>query len=99
MPQVTFLPEGITVEVTEGETILDAALINEIDLNHNCGGNLVCSTCHVVVEQGSEHLDPRSEEEDEMLLEVKDLHASSRLSSQTVIIDDLVVRIPPAEAS
>ncbi len=99
MPQVTFLPEGITVEVTEGETILDAALINEIDLCHNCGGNCVCSICHEVVEKGSEHLDPRSEEEDEMLEEVKDLHASSRLSSQTVIIDDLVVRIPPAEAS
>lgn len=98
MPQVTFMPEGKTVEVAEGETILDAALINEIDVNHNCGGNCVCSTCHVVVEKGSEQLDPRSEEEDEMLEEVEDLHAGSRLSCQTVIIDDLVVRIPPSES-
>lgn len=99
MPQITFLPERITVNVAEGETILDTALDNEIELDHNCGGNCVCSTCHVVVEQGFERLGEKSDDEQEMLDEVADLQATSRLSCQCVVTDDMVVRIPPAEAS
>ncbi len=98
MPQVTFLPEGITVRVAEGETILDTALDNEIDLDHNCGGNCVCSTCHVVVEAGFEQLDKKSEDELEMLEDIDDLQPTSRLSCQCVVVDDLVVRIPPSES-
>ncbi len=38
MPKVTFLPDNETVEVKEGSSILDAALDNDIWLDHNCGG-------------------------------------------------------------
>lgn len=98
MPQVTFLPENVTVQVTGGETVLDAALENEIELDHNCGGNCVCSTCHVVVEQGFDTLNEKSEDEEEMLDELENQHETSRLSCQCIVTDDLVVRIPPAEA-
>ena len=97
MPQITFLPERVTVNAPAGESILDAALDNEIELDHNCGGNCVCSTCHVVIEQGFETLGEQSEDEQEMLEELDDPQPTSRLACQCVVTDDLVVRIPAPE--
>jgi len=94
MPKVTFLPQGKEILVESGETILDAALDNDIDLEHNCGGNCVCSTCHVVIEKGRETLDPPTEDELEMLEDVEEPFDGSRLSCQSIITSDLVVRIP-----
>lgn len=94
MPKVMFLPVGREIEVAEGETVLDAALDNDIDLNHQCGGNCVCSTCHIVVERGYETLEAPDEDEIEMLEEVDDLTETSRLSCQCIISSDLTVRIP-----
>jgi 2Fe-2S ferredoxin len=82
------------VEVEPGETVLDAALDNDIDLNHQCGGNCVCSSCHIVVEQGLAGLNEPDEDELEMLEDVYDLTDSSRLSCQCIIAADLTVRIP-----
>ena len=98
MPQVTFLPSDITVDVSEGESILDTALDNEIELNHKCGGNCVCSTCHVVIESGFESLDAVRGNEQEMLDELEEPQPTSRLACQTVVVGDLVIRIPPPES-
>ena len=61
--QVTFLPEGKTVQFEHGklpyeyhgkeESILDIALNNGITLDHACGGNCACTTCHVWVKEGA----------------------------------------------
>ncbi len=96
MPKITFLPEGVEIETAEGETLLDAALDNDVELDHNCGGNCACSTCHVIVESGFERLNPISEDEDEMLEEANGLTEQSRLSCQCVVNGDLTVRIPAA---
>lgn len=95
MPKVKFLPLDVEVEVPEGKSILDAALDNNIKINHNCGGNCACSTCHVIVEQGIESLGEMSEDEEDMLDEVEELHDNSRLACQCKIKADLVVNIPP----
>jgi 2Fe-2S ferredoxin len=97
MPKVRFLPLDVEVEVPEGKTILDAALDNNIKIDHNCGGNCACSTCHVIVEQGNDTLNEQSEDEEDMLDEVEELHDTSRLACQCKITADLVVRIPPKE--
>src|SRR3989442_5825779 len=57
--KVTFLPMNVTVEVDPAKfplqedglpgSILDIALGNNIDLQHNCGGKCACTTCHVIV--------------------------------------------------
>jgi 2Fe-2S ferredoxin len=57
--QVTFLPEGKTVQFENGklpyqdhgkeQSILDVALNNHIALDHACGGNNACTTCHMWV--------------------------------------------------
>ena len=53
---LTVTIDGQQVKVAPGTTILDAALDNNIPLDHNCGGNCACSTCHVIVEEGMENI-------------------------------------------
>jgi ferredoxin, 2Fe-2S len=94
MPKIIFLPMETEVEIAEGTTILDAALDHNVPLNHNCGGNCACSTCHVVVEQGYSSLNEVSEDEAEMLEEATGLTGLSRLACQCQVSQGLVVRIP-----
>lgn len=99
MPKVLFLPQNIEVEVEEGTVILDAALNNNIQIDHNCGGNCACSTCHIVVEEGIDTIGNPSEDELDMLDEAEGLTDHSRLACQCKVKDYLVVRIPPKESS
>jgi 2Fe-2S ferredoxin len=94
MPKVRFLPLDVEVEVREGTPVLDAALDNNIKIDHNCGGNCACSTCHIVVEQGFDSLNEMSEDEEDMLDEAEGLTDTSRLACQAKVTRDLVVRIP-----
>src|SRR5207237_9509191 len=64
--EVVFMPEGKTVSFEHGklpykdhgkeESILDVALNNGVRLDHACGGNCACTTCHVWVKEGAESL-------------------------------------------
>jgi 2Fe-2S ferredoxin len=94
MPKVIFPQVNKSFEVPEGFTILEVALNNDIDLEHNCGGNCACSTCHVVVQDGYENLSPKTEEEQDMLNEAEGLTKTSRLSCQSKIQGDIAVVIP-----
>lgn len=83
-----------TVEVVAGSSILDAALDNDIPLDHACGGYCACTTCHVYVVQGINHLTSIEPEEQERL-EFKDhQQPNSRLGCQAKINGDLEVVIP-----
>lgn len=95
MPKVTFLPDGKTVEVRPGSSILDAAWDAEVDLPHNCGGVAACTTCHVWIERGLESLSEIEDREDDKLNEAAGLAPSSRLGCQAKVGEvDVVVRIP-----
>ena len=71
MPKVKFLPSGIEIEVDEAYNLLDAALDNDVQIDHNCGGYCACSTCHVIIEEGIESLEEKSEDETDMLDELQ----------------------------
>lgn len=104
--KMTFLPNNITVEVDPntlpyGETgqpgsVLDVALANNIDMQHVCGGNIACSTCHVHVQKGLETCTPATPEELEMLETAEDRRPESRLGCQCVPngSQDITVHIP-----
>ena len=101
MPQIVFLPnvdhcpEGAVIEASAGETVLDAALRNGIDIEHACEKSCACTTCHVVVREGFDSLEPSDELEDDMLDKAWGLEPHSRLSCQAVVAEkDLVVEIP-----
>ncbi|NOY88304.1 MAG: 2Fe-2S iron-sulfur cluster binding domain-containing protein [FCB group bacterium] len=97
MPKVKFLPLEKEIMAKTGVTILDAALDNNIKIDHNCGGNCACATCHIVVEKGLDTLNEMSEDERDMLDEVENLTETSRLACQCKISSDLVITIPEKE--
>lgn len=98
MPKIHFLPNDVTVEVKSGTAVLDAALDNNIHLDHNCGGNCACSTCHIIITEGFESLNAMTEDEQDMLDEAEGLTKTSRLSCQAIVADrDLTVTIPNNE--
>jgi 2Fe-2S ferredoxin len=101
MPKIIFLPnaercpEGAVVEADTGESILDAALRNGIEIEHACEKSCACTTCHVIVREGFESLEPSDELEDDYLDKAWGLEADSRLGCQALVGDtDLVVEIP-----
>jgi 2Fe-2S ferredoxin len=95
MPRVTFEPEGRSVEVAAGTSLLEAADAAGVDLPSNCGGVCACTTCHVWVEAGAASLSEIEEREDDKLQEAAGLSPRSRLACQArVRDDDVVVRVP-----
>lgn len=104
MYKVTFLPHNVTVEVDEADypygdhgkpgSILDIALKNHIKLEHNCGGNCACTTCHVIVRQGAANLSEMEEDEEDKLDQAPGLTPTSRLGCQCVVRGDVTVEIP-----
>lgn len=98
MPKVKFLPSETEVEVADGTNLLDAALDNNVQIDHNCGGNCACSTCHVIIEKGFESLGEMSEDEEDMLDEAENLTDQSRLACQCKVTQDMVVKIPPKDS-
>ncbi|MHC9510774.1 ISC system 2Fe-2S type ferredoxin [Kangiella sp. M94] len=101
MPKVIFLPheelcpEGAVFEAEEGETVLDVALRNNIEIEHACEMSCACTTCHVIVREGFDSLEESDELEDDMLDKAWGLEPESRLSCQAVVDgEDLTVEIP-----
>ena len=95
MPKVTFPQVNKTFEAPEGFSILEVALNNDIDLEHNCGGNCACSTCHVIVRKGFDLLPEMTEEEEDQLDEARDIELCSRLGCQARLLKDAgaVIRV------
>jgi 2Fe-2S ferredoxin len=91
VPTVTFLPEGLTIEVPTGTTILEAGLRVGARLGHACGGKCACSTCHVYVRAGGASLSESKDNEQDVLDKAFDVRPSSRLGCQTKVGDEDVV--------
>ena len=85
------MPGGAGVAAWCGDTILDAALDSSIGLGHECGGNCACTTCHVRVLSGAEHLSPMSDVEGDRLASAEGLSPASRLGCQAILLGGPVV--------
>ena len=104
MPKVTFLPANQTVEFHadhvsylghgKPRSLLDVALHFDVDLEHACGGNCACTTCHVIVKEGERNLSPMEDGEADRLEMAAGLTLHSRLACQAVVNGDVVVEIP-----
>ncbi|MEY4925822.1 MAG: hypothetical protein RI894_258 [Bacteroidota bacterium] len=92
--------EGITqktVIAESGYSILEVAILNNIHLSHNCGGVCACSTCHIYINSGEEHLEEISDKEEDFIDRATNPRLESRLSCQCVILDEdavIAVEIP-----
>jgi 2Fe-2S ferredoxin len=106
MPKVTYVsPDGAEVEVEAeaGTSVMIAAITHDVDgIVAECGGSLMCATCHVYVDEAfAERLSPMSPDEDEMLdAAASERTQRSRLSCQIVLTDELdglVVQLPETQ--
>ena len=95
LPHATLCPKGARIEAKPGVSICDTLLENHIDIEHACEKSCACTTCHVVVREGFETLDPSEEKEDDLLDKAWGLEPNSRLSCQAILKDsDLTIEIP-----
>jgi 2Fe-2S ferredoxin len=89
LPHEQLCPDGAVIDAKTGVSICDNLLQNHIE--KSCA----CTTCHVVVREGFEALDPSEENEDDMLDKAWGLEARSRLSCQAIVKEgDLTIEIP-----
>ncbi len=95
LPHEELCPEGAVLEVEPGTNLIEAALDNDIHIEHACEMSCACTTCHVYIREGFDSLEESTETEDDMLDKAWGLEPDSRLSCQVVVGDeDLVVEIP-----
>lgn len=92
-----------TVPAVIGETLMEAARLNRIDMEAACDGTCSCSTCHVYLEKSTfDQLEKPSEDELDMLDLAPDLKPTSRLACQiklTKDMDGMVVTLPASTES
>jgi len=103
MPAITFIhPNGKheRVDTADGESVMLAATRHGLDgIVAECGGNAMCATCHVYVDESWLARLPSMGDEEDALLEgaAAERLVNSRLSCQiklTAQLDGLVLRLP-----
>jgi ferredoxin, 2Fe-2S len=102
MAKITFIqPDGTRQEVVAepGMTVMEAARKELVPgIEAECGGACSCATCHVYVDEAwREKVGPPSQMEEDMLDFAFDVRASSRLSCQIKVreeLDGLIVSVP-----
>ncbi len=103
MTKVTFISaDGIktVVDAKDGDSLMQTAVNNSVDgIVGECGGSMMCATCHVYVDAAfADRLPPLSDSEDEMLdSTVAERRQTSRLSCQIEIgpdVEGIIVHTP-----
>lgn len=78
--------EPVTItNVHAGDSILEVALDNNIELHHNCGMVCACSTCHLYVENGEEFIPEISDKEEDFIDRARNPKLNSRLGCQCIL--------------
>jgi 2Fe-2S ferredoxin len=83
--------------VEANQSLLELALNHDIELHHNCGGVCACSTCHIYMETGSDHVEELSDKEEDFIDRAVNPRISSRLGCQCVLLEgdgEVVVTLP-----
>ncbi|MCJ7683181.1 MAG: 2Fe-2S iron-sulfur cluster-binding protein, partial [Desulfobacteraceae bacterium] len=89
--KVTFLPDGETVEVEDGATIMGAAQKAGVYINSLCGGKGVCGKCRVQIANGKVRADKNSIS----FLSKEEVSEGYALACQAKVDEDIEVVIPP----
>jgi uncharacterized 2Fe-2S/4Fe-4S cluster protein (DUF4445 family) len=86
--KVTFRNEGVSVDVPEGSTLLDAARAADVYVNASCNGKGSCGKCKLVVLEGSVDAGHTP------LLTEEEKAAGYILACQSRVTGDVTVKIP-----
>ena len=95
LPHPALCPAGAEFEAPAGESLCNLLLAQGIEIEHACEKSCACTTCHVVLREGFDSLEPAEEKEEDLLDKAWGLEATSRLSRQAKLAGaDLVIEIP-----
>ena len=95
LPHHELCPQGASISAPAGTSVCEAMLDNGIAIEHACEMSCACTTCHVVVREGFNALEPSDEVEDDLLDKAWGLEPNSRLSCQAIVNETpLVIEIP-----
>ena len=95
LPHAMLCPNGDAFDAAKGATLCDSLLAAGIELDHACEMSCACTTCHVIVREGQDSLNPCTETEDDLLDKAWGLEPQSRLACQAIVaVTDLVIEIP-----
>jgi ferredoxin, 2Fe-2S len=75
------------------KTLLQNFQEHQLDWMHACGGKGRCTTCRVLVKQGTENFEPLTAAEIRYRSQGS-LQNSERLSCQAKIVDDVIIVVP-----
>lgn len=106
MPTIVFVqPDGSRreVEASPGTSVMKNAVLNDVPgIVAECGGSLMCATCHVYVDPADvDRIPVLTDDEDEMLeVTHTERRPNSRLSCQLTVddgLDGFTVHVPEAQ--
>lgn len=90
--------QPVTLEKLEpGQTLLEICLKNDIELHHNCGGVCACTTCHLYIEDGMDHIDEITDKEEDFIDRAVNPRLTSRLGCQSLLLEgdgDIEITLP-----
>ena len=81
---VTFHPDGVTVEAARGKSLLEVATAAGVAVTAVCGGDGVCGKCRVIVKSGKVTAKPN------IFLGRLDIQRGVALACQTYVDGDVV---------
>ncbi|MDX5348953.1 MAG: 2Fe-2S iron-sulfur cluster-binding protein [Hymenobacteraceae bacterium] len=88
--------QEITAPTDMGLSLMEVLKAHDYNIQATCGGMALCATCHVVVLEHEEALNPPEDDELYQLENLPDAVDSSRLSCQIKLrpeLDGITVRI------
>jgi 2Fe-2S ferredoxin len=87
--EIDFEQKGVEKRVLNNispdQSLLEVCLDNGIELHHNCGAVCACSTCHLSVNSGAEHLEDLGDREEDFIDRAVNPRINSRLGCQCVL--------------
>ena len=75
-------------DIEHGQTLLEIALKNNIELHHNCGGICACTSCHLYIENGMDSIVEISNREEDFIDRAVNPALNSRLGCQSLLLEE-----------
>lgn len=105
MPTITFISAGGDTRVVEavvGHSVMETAVRNNVlGIEAQCGGAMVCGTCHAYLDAAFADRTPVMEDGERLLLDCGDHQGpTSRLTCQirvTEALDGAIFHTPPSQ--
>ncbi|NIB43951.1 2Fe-2S iron-sulfur cluster binding domain-containing protein [Pseudomaricurvus alkylphenolicus] len=95
LPHRDICPKGEVVQARQGASVTESLVAAGVDIEHSCGMNCACTTCHIILREGADSVAPADDLERTITRGVMGFGPDSRLGCQVRLgRDDLVVEIP-----